>query len=59
MCYDSTNSMTETATSDAANSTTASVKKNESKSVLPIVGGGIGVVALGGIVVAALSKKKK
>lgn len=54
-----TTTMTETATSDAANSTTASVKKNESKSVLPIVGGGIGVVALGGIIATALRKKKK
>lgn len=53
-----TTTMTETATSNAANSTTASVKKNESKSVLPIVGGSIGVVALGGIIATTLRKKK-
>ncbi len=47
--------------SETTNSTTASVQEDEgkNKSVLPIVGGGVGVVALGGIVVAALSKKKK
>ena len=47
--------------SETTNSTTASVPEDEgeNKSVFPIVGGGVGVVALGGIVVAALSKKKK
>lgn len=47
--------------SETTNSATASVPEDEgeNKSVLPIVGGGVGVVALGGIVVAALSKKKK
>ena len=47
-------------TAEAYNNPDSSVPKEENinKSVFPIVGGGIGVVALGGVIVAALKKKK-
>lgn len=52
---------TEQVTTEAPSETTTSVQpdNNTNKSSLPIVGSGVGVVALGGIVAAALKKKKK
>lgn len=52
---------TEQVTNEVSSETTASVppENNTKKSVLPIAGGGVGALALCGIVAATLKKKKK